>query len=119
MGDASWTAMSMRLIPFLQRRTTVEARTYAQQTSAVIGRGHPSKAESLLLIAAGAFLGGSTVALWPLLERHVRPEGATSASGEHQPFARTLYLMRGPPGSGKSSVARNLLQQHLERHDIS
>eukprot|EP00435_Cladocopium_sp_Y103_P011370 s594_g2.t5 len=30
-----------------------------------------------------------------------------------KPFRKVLYIMRGPPGSGKSSVARLLLQKHL------
>lgn len=38
---------------------------------------------------------------------------AAAAIDFSKPFRKVLYIMRGPPGSGKSSVARLLLQKHL------
>lgn len=40
------------------------------------------------------------------------------ALGVGKPYRKLLFLMRGPPGSGKSSTARLLLQRLLQAQGV-
>merc|ERR1740121_1769517 len=47
------------------------------------------------------------------LQTQLSPGPLAEVSAE-APYRKVLYIMRGPPGCGKSTAARHLLKQHLE-----
>eukprot|EP00440_Ansanella_granifera_P037445 gb/GFBE01040626.1/.p1 GENE.gb/GFBE01040626.1/~~gb/GFBE01040626.1/.p1 ORF type:complete len:282 (+),score=52.47 gb/GFBE01040626.1/:1-846(+) len=106
------TPASASHLPSFRRRTFSASSSTAARLSV-----------AALAFGAGALTGGIAVFA------HVsQPNGPSTAAlsdfGLHRsdpvhPYRRTMYLMRGVPGSGKSTVAHNLLRRHLAANGIT
>mmetsp|Transcript_67733 Transcript_67733/g.107302 ORF Transcript_67733/g.107302 Transcript_67733/m.107302 type:complete len:279 (+) Transcript_67733:72-908(+) len=72
-------------------------------------------------LCLGAALGGGAVyASMSSQSKSSMPTGiGLDPSDPVHPYKRTLYIMRGVPASGKSTVAHNILKRHLISNGIS
>lgn len=67
----------------------------------------------------GHLAGGPSGAVSQGRLRHARPALGLSQADPAAPFRKVVYFMRGPPGCGKSTAARQLLAQHLALQGVT